>query len=317
MQEKSKTKILLTGVGGPAGINMARLLKERDDVVVIGCDVDETAAGQFFVDEFLIAPFVRNKEEYKEWMLVHAKEVDLVIPTVDEELKELASFVSEIDAEVALSPKETLEIAGNKLRAYKWMQDNLPEYAPQFISLADWTEGWSEVSELFIKPKFGRGARGCRVVSQTELSFLKKTEENTDDWIVMELLPGTEWTIDGYVAKNGKIVYLTPRERLGLAGGISIKGRTVKNEAVQNAATALLQKLECRGPVCIQFKADTDGNPKFIEINPRLSGGLMITAAAGVDPVSAIFADMNNEEQKSQEWNEVTVVGHFEYKTLR
>jgi len=316
MQPKSKIKILVTGVGGPAGINIARLLRERDDVVVTGCDVDSTAAGQFLVDTFLVAPFVRETEKYKSWMIEASKNVDIVIPTVDEELAVLATFASELTAFIPLSLQATLEIAADKLSAYQWALEHIPEYAPKFVSLSDWSPSWSDAEMLFIKPRHGRGGRGCRLLKPTELMYLKQHETDLSDFIVMEYLPGTEWTVDAYVAKNGEIVYLVPRERLGLSGGISIKGRTVKNEAVIEATKALIAQLDMAGPVCIQWKADAQGQPKFVEINPRLSGGLMITVTAGVDPAAAIVAETRGEVLTVQDWQEVTVVGHFEYKQL-
>ena len=316
MEMQQKTKILLTGVGGPAGINMAKLLRERDDVYVVGCDVDETAAGQFFVDEFVIAPYVKDFDVYKSWMIEQSKNADIVVPTVDDELPVLAKFVEEVSKEVILSPKETLDIAADKYASYQWAKKELGENAPDFVLLSHWTEAWSDSESLFLKPRQGRGGRGCRVVSKKELISTKESIEKQDEWIVMELLPDTEWTVDAFVAKNGEIVYLIPRERLGLSGGISIKGRTVKNDAVIEVSNRLLNTLNCYGPVCLQFKADAAGVPKFVEINPRLSGGLMITVAAGANPVAAILSDVKGEKLAQQDWEEVTVLGHFEYKKL-
>lgn len=319
MEQTRKTKILVTGIGGPAGINIVRLLKERSDVEVTGCDVDATAAGQFFVEHFIIAPFVRDAATYKEWMIETVNEggFDIVIPTVGEELEVLATFVSEVNAYVSLSPLSTLSLCADKHVAYEWVKEHLPEYAAASILLKDWTPDWKDYADFFIKPRSGRGGRGCKVITKEELVWLKEHESNLEDFVVMECLPGTEWTIDVYVAKNDEVVYCIPRERLGLAGGISIKGRTTRQPLVLEATKLLLSKLDISGPVCVQFKADSAGIPRFVEINPRLSGGLMISVAGGIDPVVALLNDFKGEYGVPQEWNEVTVVGYFEYKQLQ
>jgi carbamoyl-phosphate synthase large subunit len=319
MQPKSKIKILVTGVGGPAGINIARLLRQRDDVVVTGCDVDVTASGQVFVDEFVIAPYVRDAQAYESWMrdMVTTRAYDIVIPTVHEELPLLATFAAELPTLVPLSGPATLQLGADKFVAYEWMKINLPKYAPRVTSLRDWTPAWSTDDTLFIKPRAGRGARGCKAVTHDELLSLQALETLPEDIVVMELLPGTEWTVDAYVAKDGHIVYLIPRERMGLAGGISIKGKTVRHEGVIEATKALITQLDMRGPVCIQWKADAEGQPKFVEINPRLSGGLMISVAAGINPVTALIEEYEGQTPTEQLWEEVLSVGYLDYKVLK
>jgi carbamoyl-phosphate synthase large subunit len=134
--------------------------------------------------------------------------------------------------------------------------------------------------------------------------------------IVSEFLPGIEWTVDVYVREDGVPVYIVPRERLGLAGGISIKGRTVKNFEVIKRTEMLLKKLPVRGPACIQWKADKNGTPKLVEVNPRLAGGTLITVASGANPIRAILDEVRGKTTPSVDWQEVTVVGWLDYKTL-
>jgi carbamoyl-phosphate synthase large subunit len=249
--------------------------------------------------------------------IIKTSNFDMVIPTVHEELSLLATFANELPAKVLLSPSETLDIGDDKLKAYEWMQQNFPAYTASFVSLADWTTDWSSATEFFIKPRVGRGGRGCRRISKDELVFLKEKNESLSDWIVMELLEGKEWTVDVYVAASSNVVYVVPRERLGLAGGISIKGRTVRHEEIIIKTRDLLTKLEVKGPACIQWKTDASGAIYFVEINPRFSGGLMISAAGGIDPVMAIIADIQETELKEQLWQETTVVGYLDYHNLK
>lgn len=313
-----KLNILVTGVGGPAGINACRLLKEESDVHVVGCDIDEYATGRFFVDEFLIAPRADATDAYEAWLrnTISAHKIDILIPTVHEELPVLRAFSDELPCSVAISPMETLRIGDDKKLMYEWMDEHMPEHVAKWTTLTQWTPGWSKENIQFIKPRKGRGARGCRAATPAEIAFLRSQTKETDGVLVMESLPGTEWTVDAYVGKGGEIVYTMVRERMGLAGGISIKGKTVKNEAIIDATRTMLDALSCRGPVLIQWKADATGNPKLVEVNPRLSGGLMISKAAGVNPISNIIREHRGEQLAPQDWKEVTVLGYLDYKTL-
>jgi len=316
----NKKTVLVSGVGGPAGINIIRLLKAKSeyDIELIGCDIDNHAAGRNFVDEFLLCPRVSDEVAYEQWLrkITDERAIDLFIPTVDEELVPLSKFINSINGFTPLSPTQTLEIAADKLASYKFMAEHLSQYAPNYITLSEWTEDWGQDEQFFIKPRFGRGARGCRLVDRSELIWLKSQNPITEDVIVMENLPGAEFTVDAYITKGGELAYLIPRERIGLAGGISIKGRTANNAAIIEATKLLFDKLSLRGPVCVQWKLDKNNQLKFIEINPRLSGGLMISVSSGIDPIEAFWSDMHGLPTVLQSWREVTVVGHFDYKEI-
>ena len=307
--------ILVTGVGGPAGINTARLLKQENGVHVVGCDIDENSTGKFFVDIFLICPRASDGPLYEKWIreTVEKYTIDVLIPTVHDELPVLSTFCDDLPCEVIISKSDVISLGDDKKLTYEWAAIHLPHNIIRNVLLSEWTEAWSSDNEQFIKPRKGRGARGCKVVTKDELVWLKAHTKDTDSYIVMENMPGTEWTVDAYVGRDGALVYAVARERMGLAGGISIKGRTVQNKAVLDATKTMLDALQCRGPVCIQWKEDREGTPRLIEINPRLSGGLLISVHAGVNPISNILKEHKGEKLERQEWNEVTVLGYYEY----
>lgn len=311
------TKILVTGVGGPAGINACRLLQEETSVQVVGCDIDELATGRLFVDSFYISPRC-DDTDYESWLrdMVTEHDINILLPTVHEELPVLRIFSDDLPCQTIISPLKAVQIGDDKKLMYNWMDDHMVEHVARWTTLTEWTPSWHVDNVQFFKPRKGRGARGCKLATKAELAWLKDYTENTEDSIVMECLPGTEWTVDCYVGQDGEIVYTMVRERCGLAGGISIKGKTVKNQAVIDATKAMLAQLECRGPVFIQWKADQNGQPKLIEINPRLSGGLMISKAAGINPINNIIREHTGEVLTKQDWEEITVLGYLDYKKL-
>ncbi|MES2749654.1 MAG: ATP-grasp domain-containing protein [Patescibacteria group bacterium] len=318
MPQSNKKIILVSGVGGPAGINAARLLQNEPDVWVIGADIDALSAGRFFVNEFVISPRVSEVTAYTNWLtdIIAAKQIALFIPTVHEELPLVSSLKDSLPCLTVVSDSIAITLGDDKLGLYQWAEVHIPDNTIPFILLRDWSEDWLADEVQFIKPRQGRGGRGCVKVTKKELHILKNSEENQENFIVMKFMPGTEWTVDAYRSKNGQMVYTVPRERIGLAGGISIKGKTVRHESLIALSNKVCHAIGFYGPICLQWRADSEGVPKLIEINPRLSGGLPITVLAGVNPITAVMSELNGEEPATQSWEEVTIVGHFEYKKV-
>lgn len=317
-----KLNILVTGVGGPAGVNITKLLmKHRLKFKVFAVDINSHSAGQFFSHQFFIGEKVKDEAKYLKWTkdFILKNKIDIVIPTVAEELVLMESLKKLIPKKVKIlvSPHETLELCDEKDRLYSWMDLYYPEYMGRWTRLTEYPNFPGE--EYFIKPVKGRGSRGCRLVSKEELLFLvtKKSEE-VKDFIAMEVLPGREWTVDAYVNHDGTFAYVIPRLRLGLSGGISQIGSTDYNEEVIQTAKDIFTGMKCFGPVFVQLKEDINGVPKLVEVNPRASGGLTITALSGGDCIKAMIADLvNRKSLHDMKWKEITVTRYFEERIIK
>lgn len=322
---KKKKNILVTGVGGPAGINITKLLmKEKKYFNIFGLDINSHSAGQFFSHQYFIGERVSDEKKYLDFMVnfIKKNKIDILIPTVAEELVLMEKLTKRIkNCEIIVSEHFVLELCDEKNKLYAWMDKNFPEYMGKWQRLNKRGKNGSAVfssKEYFIKPVKGRGSRGCRLVSSKELNYLIKNDKTVKDFIAMEVLPGREWTVDCYVNFDGSIAYIVPRLRLGLSGGISSLGRTDKNKTVIKQTEEVLKKLNCFGPVFIQWKEDSKGGIKMVEINPRASGGLTITALAGANPITClkneIFGPRNSTNIK---WKEITVTRYFEEKVVK
>jgi carbamoyl-phosphate synthase large subunit len=312
--KNKKIKILVNGAGGPAGINICRLLRSKDgSFEIFACDMNAYSAGRKFADHFHLVPSADEKIALK-WFAKHIKDNKIThfIPTVAETMREMDALQALVkDTDIIVSTSETVELCHFKDRLYSWMDKNFPEYMGKWQKL-DKKLTFKE-SEYIIKPIVGRGSKGVRKVSKKELEFLLGNNKSTlKDYVAMEVLPGREWTVDAYVNKDGSFAYVIPRLRLALAGGISSTGKTDKNEQVIKQTKEVLTKLGCRGPVFIQWKEDKKGKPKMVEINPRASGGLMITALSGGNAADALLSEISGKPMKEKNWKEVTVVRYLE-----
>lgn len=313
---KPQTHVLITAVGGSAGLSALRFLTEHTHVRVHGTDINDASEGQHFAHEFrVMAPF-RDHEAYTRDLreLITEWNIDIVIPTLDEEMEEIQNVLDGVDVHILASPKETLRLVMNKKLFYEWARKELPEYTAQFSTL-DQEPSWDAPS-YFIKPSRGRGSNGCMLVTKADLPRVRSEFVNPEEQVVMEVLMGREWTVDVYVTKSGVVRYVVPRERLVVESGVSKKGRTEKHEVIIAATKELIARLSFYGPICVQFKEDADGNPKLLEVNARMSGGSPITKLAGADPMKCFVEELRGEEPYAVEWNEITGVGYTQYKLL-
>ena len=85
------------------------------------------------------------------------------------------------------------------------------------------------------------------------------------------------------LAQSGVIVNAICHRRVReypLSGGPSTCCQVIDGEFLRPYAEKLVKALNFTGPAMIEFKLDADGNPRLLEINPRLWGTFPLTRAA-------------------------------------
>jgi carbamoyl-phosphate synthase large subunit len=133
---------------------------------------------------------------------------------------------------------------------------------------------------LFIKPRSGRGSVGAHPVRNArELAFFLDYVERP---VVQEYLDGPEYTLDVLCDAGGHPVSIVPRERVVIRSGVIDRGRTVKSDALIRLAEHVCAAVAFVGPLNIQCRMRA-GVATVFEINPRFSGGIPLTIAAGAD----------------------------------
>jgi carbamoyl-phosphate synthase large subunit len=134
-----------------------------------------------------------------------------------------------------------------------------------------------------IKPRWGRGSRDVYVAaSELEAEW---AIARVPDPIVQTQLAGREFTVDTLNDKQGHLLAAVPRWRLETKGGISTKGMTFGSRDVRNTVADVLSAVSMAGPANVQGFVDMDGDVSIVEVNPRFSGGLPLSLAAGANLV--------------------------------
>jgi carbamoyl-phosphate synthase large subunit len=273
--------VLVTGAGGPAGVAVIRALRHAGHRVV-ACDADPYAVGFRLADEFARMPRADDPAfaEGVTKAVVRSGAVAL-ISTVAEELAPLhaaAAPLAEAGAATWLPDPWSVEQCVDKWLFYQLMTEHgVPVPATAQRSEHGVPGPW------IIKPRFGRGSRD--VYDAANAADLSYALSHAPEPLVQTKITGREFTVDTLSGKDGQLYGAVPRWRLETKAGISTKGRTFRHHELVDMVAELLGVLRLEGPACVQGFRTDEGQLVFIEVNPRFSGGLPLSLAAGADLV--------------------------------
>jgi carbamoyl-phosphate synthase large subunit len=248
---------------------------------VIVTDVNQMSPAVHVADRAYDVPLA-SAPGYIEAVLAicRAERVALVVPTIDDELVLFGEALERFEARdmrVAVSPPLTSGICNDKYRTALSLRAHGIAVAETFLpgQLPD-----PPALPLFIKPRLGRGSVGAfPVTTPRQLDFFL---DYVADPVVQEYLDGPEFTIDMLCDFSGRPLAIVPRERVVIRAGVIDRGRTVRDERLLDLARSVARALPFHGPVNIQCRV-VRGRPIVFEINPRFSGGIPLTIAAGAD----------------------------------
>ncbi|MFW6376892.1 MAG: ATP-grasp domain-containing protein [archaeon] len=309
---EADVSVLMTGAGAPGAWGIIRSLRSTDEreVYIVGVDMDPDAYGLALVDEQYRVP-AGGDDGYVPRIadIVSEVGVDVVLPLTTDELQPLANNREEIDARVMVSDPEALGIANDKAALYGFLEDNDFDSAPDFRRVEDESSFAEAVESLgypdepvCFKPVVGSGMRGFRVLDPaadratrlleekpgepvTTLEEIRPVLASADPFpelVVMEYLPGKEYSVDA-LAMGDDVGPVVPRSRAKTRAGISFRGVVERDETLIDEASAICRDLGLEYNVNLQFKHDADGNPKLIEINPRVAGTIIMCVGAGAN----------------------------------
>jgi carbamoyl-phosphate synthase large subunit len=282
------TTVLVTGAGGAAGISVIRALVEKGRHVV-AVDADPLAAGMFLAPEHaVVAPAVEN-EAFVTDLADAAKRfhVDVIVCTVGEEMLVLTGRESELaGAAIWLPPHDAVVTCLDKWRFARVAGLAGVPITPTALGDPD-GEMLTPVHEIpgpwIVKPRFGRGSRDVYAVDQpAELAWACR---RTPAPIVQTRVGGREFTVDLLTDRQGRLAAAVPRWRLETRAGISTKGRTFDDDRIVDVARFTLATIGLDGAANLQGFVTDEGDVRVVEVNPRFSGGLALSLAAGADLV--------------------------------
>ncbi len=287
------TRVLVTGAGGPAAIAAMKSLRADPTVELLAADMDPWAAGLYLVPEQArtLVP-AGAAAEFCDVLLARCRALgaDVVLPTVDAELRPLAAARQRFAGhgiELLLAPAAALDVILDKLTLARHCASIVR--VPRTEALGPGTDLASWPYPVIVKPRSGSGSRGFRVIgSAQELAALiaqveQPTQANEPGLLVQEYLPGEEFSIDVLADAAGRVIASVPRLRARVDSGVSVGGRTVHDAGLEGFGRAVAEATGVTFVANVQAKRDAGGRPALLEVNPRMPGTLGLTIASGVD----------------------------------
>jgi carbamoyl-phosphate synthase large subunit len=282
------TTVLVTGVGGAAGVAVLRALQARGHRVV-GVDADPDAVGLILADEAHVVPRSDDPHFLAALLrVVTVSSAQAMICTVAEEYAALSGakeYLDEAGVRTLMPSAVSVSTCLDKWEFHLAMTAaGLPVPATG-LGKAEGVPGpW------IVKPRFGRGSRDVHIAINP--TRLRSALTATPQPLVQTQLTGREFTADVLVDGSGSLLAVCPRWRLETKAGISTKGETFADDEVANVVSLVVKATGLVGPANVQGFVAEDGGVTVHEVNPRFSGGLPLTLHAGADVVTEYLREI-------------------------
>jgi carbamoyl-phosphate synthase large subunit len=307
--------VLITGIGSAGVYGVIKCLRANGErpIRILGVDLDPQVASRAFVDAFYPAP-PRTDAAYLPFILelLEREQVDILWPIPTAELELFSLVKPEWEAlghKVLISDLDGLAIANNKKKLYQFMAGQNHPAQMRFEVIQDLAQFDAALSTMgypdrpvCVRKAFSTGAQGFRIldpsVDQLDL-FLNKNPNATHtthahlrsilatadpfpELLVQEYLPGDEYDVD-VLCHQGRSLAILPRLNYRMIWGASSLCETLPHAQIRQYSEEIIQSLNLSYVINLSFKLDAAGQPKLIEINPRVPSSIAITMAAGVN----------------------------------
>jgi carbamoyl-phosphate synthase large subunit len=208
-------------------------------------------------------------------------DIDIVVPGIDPELLPFARRRDDFEAHsirLLLSDVSALELCVDKWELVSACSAVCPVPRTAIVDQQFARAPWRP--PFIVKPRRGSGGRGLREIHDAAAMADVPADGSC---IAQELLPGREYSVDVLCDRDSAPLAVVPRSRLKIDSGIAITGRTVRDERLVKAASAVAKRIGLSYVANIQFREDAAGAPKLLDVNARFPGSMPLTIAAGVD----------------------------------
>lgn len=274
-----KKKILVYPCGTEIGLEIYKALSMSIHYEVYGgsCSYDH---GRFAFKHHIDGlPFIRDTSSEDEIIAfnnaIKEYKFDFIYPAMDGVVTIFSKYKKLITPIIIAPEYETATITRSKRKTYEVLKSEIP--VPEIYKSVNDVESFP----VFIKPDVGQGSVGTyKIENMTQLVEIKKEDESQ---LILEYLPGKEYTIDCFTNEKGDLVYCKGRERRRIRNGISVNAFLVDNVEFEKLAQKINRVIKQKGGWFFQVKEAADGSLKLLEVASRIAGASAIQRCIGVN----------------------------------
>lgn len=319
--------ILVTAAGNVFMPGTLACLKNNGErnIRLIGADMNKDETILQMCDAAYQVPACSDASYVDRLLEICKKEaVDILLPIMSAELDSLAERREEfatIGTAVSVSEKEALFIANNKKRLFDFLvKEGIPcsrymaVYSVEELINCAHNLGYPE-KRVCVKACGGSGSRGFRILAENasrfqmfmhekpsagiitlkEMCDLLKEADIFPEIMVMEYLPGNEYSVD-LLADHGTVLASCCRRSLRMENSIMLETVIDQNPEVISLCNLITEKLGLDGNIGFDIRERSDGTPVIMECNPRITAGIPFFLHAGVNLPYLCVKKMLGEE---------------------
>jgi hypothetical protein len=270
-----KYNILVFPCGSEIALELFNSLKYQKDINLIGLS-SVSDHGQYVFKNYIDGcPFISENSfiDFIKKTVIDYK-IDFIYPCLDLAIEKLKKHESELGCTVISCPYSTTEIFLSKRKTYEYFKKLLR--VPDILKKED-----INTYPVFSKPEIGSSSRGTvKIENKDDLLYWTKKYPNN---MLLEYLPGEEYTVDCFTTKNRKLKFIGPRKRARVSNGISVGTTTFYDLELEKIANIINDNIEINGAWFFQVKKDKNNSYKLLEIASRFAGSSSLNRILGVN----------------------------------
>lgn len=274
--------ISAAGTGTAFGIVTSLRRTWGEQVRIITADINPAhlATASVFADRHLEVP-LSSDENFLPTVrrCIQSEEVDTYVPLLNAEFIHAHALSIDLPSCDIWSSALIAGLVRSKRATSTWLASHgLP--VPPSLSL-------SEISldgNYFVKPDNGSGSHGARRASGLEVQAL-----DLSNFVVQQVCDEPEITVDSFFDISTGRCRAVARERIEVKSGVSTKVRVYEDPVLTKIAGRIGESLKQKGSICFQVMS-LNGEYAITDLNFRPGAGTAMSAATGIDLVSASFA---------------------------
>jgi len=275
-----KKRILVFPCGSEIGLEIHRSMRYSTHFELVGGSSVEDH-GRFVYDAYIGGLPMHDQPSFAERLadVVRMHRIDAIYPAMDAVAETLQNLAAALGVVVIGSSPRATAICASKSATYELLEGVVP-LARRFDSVDQ-----VETFPIFIKPDRGYGARNTLLAETAEAARGFLARPHVEPMLLLEYLPGAEWTVDCFSDRHGRLRFHGVRGRNRISNGISVNTAPSECHAEDFLAwaQAINQTLRPRGAWFFQARQDSSGRPRLLEVAARLGGSSGLFRCMGVN----------------------------------
>ena len=272
-----KKKVLVYPCGTEIGLEIYRSLRYSTHYELFGGS-DNNDHGIFVYKNIIDGlPFIKDDSSPEELIrfekIISSYNIDFIYPAMDGVITVLAKNRDLFRETIVVTDSETASVCRSKKKTYSLLDGII--HTPLLYRSIDEIASYP----VFVKPDVGQGSVGARIINnKAEMLGI-----DFNKYVVMEYLPGYEYTVDCFTNADGRLIYSRARIRNRIKNGISVNTAFVDRLIFRDIAEKINSSLHQKGGWFFQLKEDCTGILKLLEVSVRIAGTSALSRNTGAN----------------------------------